>query len=134
MSNAAAKPGPIILVVRWLARVWSIISVGLLLLFFIGEGFDPAQITFFEWIGLLFFPLGVSVGLIMAWRWEVAGGRITIGSFLAFYTEQYLTSGRFPGGPYFALIAAPGIFFVVCWLKSNHLERRQRLTERTSKE
>lgn len=45
--------------VRWFARAASVLSIGLLLLFFIGEGFSPRVIATREWIGLLFFPFGV---------------------------------------------------------------------------
>lgn len=108
--------------IRWLARAWSIASIGFVLLMFVGsalaEGFNPAQFAFRDVVGLFFFPFGVCLGMIVAWRWEGLGGAITVGSLLAFYAALRVTSGRFPGGPWFALVAAPGLLFLVCWLLS----------------
>lgn len=107
---------------RWTARVWSIASLGFILLMFIGsalaEGFNPAQFAFRDLVGLFFFPFGVCLGMILAWRWEGLGGAITVGSLLAFYAALGVMDGRFPRGPWFALVAAPGVFFLVCWLLS----------------
>ena len=105
-----------------MARVWSVASVGFVLLMFVGsglaEGFNPAQFASRDLIGLFFFPFGVCLGMIVAWRREGLGGGITVGSLLAFYATLRIMGGRFPGGPYFALVAAPGILFLVCWLLS----------------
>jgi hypothetical protein len=113
--------------IRWIARVWSVASVGFVLLMFVGsgleEGFNPAQFTFRERVGLFFFPFGVCLGMIVAWRREGLGGGITVGSLLAFYAALRIMGGRFPGGPYFALVAAPGILFLVCWLLSRGLRK-----------
>jgi hypothetical protein len=93
---------------RWIARLWSSASIG----------FNPAQFAFRDLVGLLFFPCGVCLGMIVAWRREGLGGGITVGSLLAFYAALGVMDGRFPRGPWFALIAAPGILFLTCWLLS----------------
>ena len=94
-------------------------SVGFVLLMFIGsglaEGFNPAQFASRDLIGLFFFPFGVCLGMIVAWRREGLGGGITVGSLLAFYTTLRIMRSRFPGGPWFALIAAPGVLFLLSW-------------------
>jgi hypothetical protein len=112
-------------VLRWMAKVWSIASIGFLLLMFIGsgleEGFNPAQFAFRDLVGLFFFPFGVGLGMIVAWRWEGLGGAITVGSLLAFCAALRVLDGRFPRGPWFALVAAPGVLFLVCWWLSRHL-------------
>jgi hypothetical protein len=87
----------------------------------IEEGFNPAQFALRDLVGLLFFPFGVGVGMIVAWRWEGLGGVITIGSLLAFYAALRIMDGRFPRGPWFALVAAPGVLFLVCWWLSRDL-------------
>jgi len=114
--------------IRWIARVWSIASVGFVLLMFVGsglaEGFDPAQFTSRDLIGLFFFPFGVCLGMIAAWRWEGLGGGIAVGSLLAFYAALRVMDGRFPRGPWFVLIAAPGFLFLVCWLLSRGIMRK----------
>jgi len=121
MSDTLVKSNSMILAIRWIARIWSVVSLGLLLLFFIGEGFEAVQITLQEWVLLLFFPLGIVLGMAIAWRWEGLGGGITLGSLFAFYIASYLLSGRLPGGPYFALFAAPGLLFLICWLRERRM-------------
>jgi hypothetical protein len=121
MNLSTVQQNPMTLTIRWLARLWSVASLGLLLLFFIGEGFNPTLITPAEWVGLFFFPFGIAVGMIVAWRREGLGGAITVGSLLAFYAWQ-LASGDLPRGPYFALFAAPGFLFLL----SASLARRKR--------
>lgn len=126
MNEPTARPAIVTLTVRWMARAWSIASVGFILLMFIGsglaEGFNPAQFAFRDWVGLFFFPFGVGLGMIVAWRREGLGGAITVGSLLAFYAALRVMDGRFPRGPYFALVAAPGVLFLVCWLLSRYRE------------
>ena len=63
----------------------------------------------------VFFPIGTCAGMILGWRWEGLGGTITIGSLLAFYGALRIMDGRFPGGPFFALVAAPGLLFLFSW-------------------
>jgi len=113
--------------IRRIARVWSIASIGFVLLMFIGsglaEGFTLAQFTSRDLVGLFFFPLGVCLGMIVAWRWEGLGGVITVGSLLAFYATLRVMGGRFPRGPYFALVAAPGALFLACWLLSRGMRK-----------
>jgi hypothetical protein len=71
-----------------------------------------------ELAGLLLFPIGVTLGLVLAWRWEFVGGLISIGSLLLFYLAMFMSDGRFPRGPFFALVAAPGLLFLVVWVIS----------------
>ena len=114
-----------VVTLRRVARVWSIASLGFLLLIIIGELIYPhaeASFTLSDWIGLLFFPFGVCLGMIVAWHREGLGGSITVGSLLAFYVALRVMRGRFPGGPWFALVAAPGGLFLVHWLLSRHRE------------
>jgi len=116
MNSPTVKAGSAALAIRWIARVWSIASVGFVLLIAGGELVSPhaaAPATLRDFIGLFFFPFGTCVGMILAWRWEGLGGGITVGSFLAFYAALRIMDGRFPRGPYFALVAAPGILFLL---------------------
>jgi hypothetical protein len=115
------------LVFRWIARGWSVLSLGFVLLFVVGEALDPAAplpTAARDLIGLTLFPFGVALGMILAWRWEALGGAITVGSLLAFYALLRFTDGRFPRGPYFALVAAPGALFLVSWALSRWRTRR----------
>ncbi len=93
---------------RWIARVLSIVVVGIILAF-LGEGTPKPK----EWLLIAFFPIGLLVGLVLAWWREVGGAIISIGSMAVFYFLCYALSGKFPTGPYFALLASPAAFFLV---------------------
>jgi hypothetical protein len=111
------------LVIQWVARVLSLLSIGVILLFIVGEGFDPTRVALKEWAGLLFFPFGVVVGLVMGWRWDGIGAAIALGSLLAFYGVQLAMWGRLPRGPYFALFTSPAILFGASWLLQRATDR-----------
>lgn len=104
-------------IVRWSARILSIASIVMLLLFLFGEG-DPSeigQITLREWVLFAFFPFGVMAGMIIGWWREGLGGAITTGSLVLFYVMNLALHGDMPGGPYFVIFALPGLLFLVCW-------------------
>ena len=110
-------------VIRWIARILSIVSIGVLLLFFFGEAdfSQPVQLTPREWIGLLFFPGAVVIGMIIGWWREGLGGGIAVGGLLVFYGWNLVAWGSFPSGPFFVMFALPGILFGLSWL----LQRQQ---------
>jgi hypothetical protein len=82
-------------ILQWLARALSVVSVFVLLLFFIGEGFNPAALRSSEWLLMLFFPIGVVVGMAIAWRREDLGGAITVVSLIAFYLTHFSSAADF---------------------------------------
>jgi hypothetical protein len=105
-------------VIRRIAKVWSIASIGFTLLMLVGEliaPHAPPPTALRDLLGLFFFPFGTCVGMVLAWRWEGLGGAITVGSLLAFYATLYIADGRFPRGPFFLLVAAPGFLFLLSW-------------------
>lgn len=107
--------------VRWIARVWSMISILFVLAFAVGEimeGRGPRP-TAQEWVGLALWPVGVGVGLVVAWYRETMGGILALGCFLAFYVWNLFRSGRLPPGPFFFLVAAPSVLFLVVGLVSH---------------
>lgn len=101
------------LVFHWLARVGSIISIGLILCFFIGEGFNPSKLLFREWLGLLFFPCGIMVGMIVGWWREKLGGLISVSSLIIFYAIHFMVSGNLPHGMAWLVFTSPGLLFLI---------------------
>jgi hypothetical protein len=101
---------------EWMARIASIVSIALLVLLFIGEGSHPSQVTAREWIGLLFFPVGITLGMIVAWWKEGPGAAITVGSLVAFYLVYGYLFGSHVGGWAFVTFTAPGFLFLLHWL------------------
>ncbi len=109
--------------IRWTARILSLLSIAVLLLFMFGEGFNPFHLNSREVLLAVFFPLGVMLGMGLAWRWEAFGGGLTVLSFAAFYGIHWLGSGRFPGGIFFALFASPGLLFLLAGLATGRKAR-----------
>jgi hypothetical protein len=126
MSIDRIDSGLPLAVIELLARVGSIASITLLILLFAGEGLHPSDISTREWAGLVFFPIGVTVGMVIAWWKEGLGSAVTLGSLLAFY----LVYGYFPrnhiGGWAFIVFASPGFLFLLHWLLRNTREKHAR--------
>ena len=110
---------------RRTARVWSALSVALIVAFIVGEWSLPSEPT--EWMGFAFFPFGISVGMLLAWRHESIGGLLTLGSLAAFYLFHLVTTRAFPSGIAWVVFAAPGFLFVLASLLSRGSSRSSTL-------
>ena len=110
-------------VIELLARVGSIASITLLLMLFAGEGFDPSHVTTRQWVGLFFFPLGVIVGMVIAWWKEGLGAAITLGSLLALYVVYGYLMRYHIAGWAFLVFASPGFLFLLHWALGRVEER-----------
>ncbi len=124
MNDPTSKNLPVT-IIRWIARVWSLLSVAFILLMFLGEIFTEGFGTFNnigEAISFLFFPLGVTVGMIIAWKWEGLGGFITTGSLIASNITWLLTYGQLYPLMIDAL-AFPGLLFIIYWILSRRSTR-----------
>jgi len=98
--------------IRWIARLWSVASILIILLLCVGEGVHytgPMQ-----WLGFLFYPVGISIGMILAWRRECLGGGITVACLVVFYMIHLATAGVLPRGWGWLVLAAPGFLFLLC--------------------
>ena len=107
------------LAIRWTARAWTMVSVGIVLLLSVGEGLYPAGTA--QWVGLLLYPGGICLGMILAWWREGLGAGITVGSLVAFYALHAATAGTFPRGWAWLVLAVPGFLFLWCWHRSRQL-------------
>lgn len=103
-------------IIELLARVGSIASITLLLMLFLGEGFHPSEISKNEWAGLLFFPIGIVIGMVVAWWKEGVGSVVTVGSLLGFYLVWGYLMRNHIGGWWFLIFAFPGFLFLLHWL------------------
>jgi hypothetical protein len=100
--------------IRVVARGASIVCLAIILLFFLGEDFALGRLSVEEWIGFAFFPVGVLVGLVLAWREEAIGGVITLASVAGFYLVYgWVLNSTFRMGWAFVPFLLPGILFVI---------------------
>lgn len=122
--EVALKPRPHIpaplLIVRWIARIASVASLAMLALFATSGGNFP---TLGEWLLIAFFPVGVALGMILAWWREILGGGITVGSLVIFYLLMAAQSGKVPTTPWFLVFASPGIALLICGLIASRVQR-----------
>jgi hypothetical protein len=113
--NRMVQPNKLVPLTRWGGRL-----LGLLLLLFWGAFFvehlsewfirpfprhPPLKICFY--MGLHFLILA---GLLLAWRWEVAGSLLVIGSSLVFF--QHVAGANFP--LFFGVTAVPAFLLLFC--------------------
>ncbi|MGZ8842180.1 MAG: DUF7670 domain-containing protein [Pyrinomonadaceae bacterium] len=117
---ANANTGSLALgLLRWSARVLSIISTTILLLFLFGEKFDVSKVAAREWLALIFFPVGIIVGFVVGWWKEGLGGAITVASLLLFYLVfMLLLHDNLRRGGWFLVFAFPGLLFLAAYALS----------------
>ena len=114
---------------RWLARGTSAVSIALILLFFVG--FRRSQVAPREWIGLMFFPFGVILGMLISWRRELEGSLLSLASLAGFYLVYgVVLTGRLPGGWAFLVFTAPAFLFLASWFAGKTLKRQGNLAAR----
>ena len=63
------------LVLRWTARVLGTFIAGMLLLFMIGNHYNPFTMQLRDAVHTLFMPVAVLIGLLLAWRASRENGR-----------------------------------------------------------
>ena len=113
------KKNPIwIIILRWIARIWAVIAVAFLLFMIVGHLFGESEgvvPTFSELVEMIFFLVGIPIGLIIALKLEFIGGIITVFSLLGFHVAQLINSGQFEFDVFIDFLALPGFLFVICW-------------------
>ena len=119
---------------RWIARIWGIVVLGIVLLVLTGyavnwvrtgvaDPYAAEEYPFIENLPPLFILLS-AIGLGIAWRWEGWGGAIAVFFQLAalpvFLMHWPIAEGPRNLVPYLVslVVAAPGILFLVCWRRS----------------
>jgi hypothetical protein len=107
-------------ILRWIARIWSYIVVAFIVLF-VGAhlfGSEGIGLKLDEAIAFTFFPIGLTMGLIIAWWKEGLGGIIATVSIIAFHLTMLFAQGEPDLVILIELLAVPGPLFVICWLLS----------------
>jgi len=109
--------------IEFLARLGSVASIALLGLVFWSDAVHPSQISRTEWLGLVFFPIGIAIGMVVAWWKEGLGSAITVGSLVAFYLVYGYMFKNHIGGWAFIVFASPGFLFLLHWFFRNLMRR-----------
>jgi hypothetical protein len=113
-----------ITILRKIARVWSVVIIGLGVLLFLAEIFEAqtAELEPYPWFeNLIPVTLFLSVvGLAVAWKWEGIGGGMAVG-FAVVNILIYLATGRSRVAAVALVLAPvvlPGLLFLTCWRAS----------------
>ena len=109
-------------IMRWTARILSIASISLLLMFAVGERLSFAHFNAIELLQFLFFPVGICAGMIIAWWKEGLGGVVSVVSLLVFYTINFAAKGSFPRGWAFLAFSAPAVLFIISWIDARRID------------
>jgi hypothetical protein len=120
MTSAPLSSSVLEVGLRWTARLIAAGLVGLVLLIYVGEGFNPLNLTATEALQHALF-LTTCVGLVVGWRWPLAGGAMSAGGMLLFFAVEFALTGKFPRGPVFHLMLLTGILFLL----SGFISRRK---------
>jgi hypothetical protein len=119
-----------IVVMRWIARIVGALMAVLFVVFFVGESlggdgwFSSGQLTLVEWLEVAAL-LVMSAGVLLAWRWEVVGGALSLGGGLAFNVVESLGGGQVEPVWFAVVFVVVGVLFLVCSYSSATSIRKQ---------
>ena len=103
---------------RWLARLTSIVTLGIVAMFLLAEPFKPWNVRPREWVGFVCFPIGVMLGLIIAWWREGLGAAISLCSLAMFYLVYGWLMGSHVNSLAFLVFTSPAFLFLIARLIS----------------
>lgn len=112
-KNKESKTAIASLAFLWIIRSFSIIVIFVVLLFMVGESWNPFKFTSEELILALFFPFMVVIGLIISFWKELYGGIVTILGIILYYYFHYIQTGNTPKGWAFIIFSLPGFLFFI---------------------
>lgn len=104
-------------VLRWSARVSGLLIACFYVLMIVGEIRHPhsgSPATLLEWVGIALMA-ATCAGMLIAWRWQLAGAILSLASLVAFVILIRLRYYAVP-----LISAIPGILFLADWLVRRH--------------
>jgi hypothetical protein len=105
---------PLEITVRWTARMLAVLLIGLVVVFWIGEGgFNRWMLSTIEAV-LTACLLTTCFGMLLAWWWPFLGGVMASVGILLFYAVDVEgRGGMFLNNLYFDLMLVTGLLFVL---------------------
>lgn len=105
---------------RWTARIVGTLFVVIMVVFALGEGIDKEFAVQVSFLGHAL----VMVGILLGWRFELAGGIMALaGAFLVFIS-LFIGQGLFLPGFYIAH-ALPGVLYIMSAVLRRLLENNE---------
>ena len=118
-AGTLAPPVQVLLILRWSARLASLLVLATLVALTLGTRIEVASLQPVEWI-LMLFLLWTGVGMILGWRWEIRGGSLSLAGVVGFHLIEWGASGNPPRGWAFPTLALPGLLFLAAGLLARH--------------
>ena len=110
----------ILSVIRWLARLSSLASITLMFIIFNQADLHPPGLPVQDLILFICFPIGVSLGFIIAWGWERPGAIVSLLSFAVFCVLYFVFKDSVPTeAHYLAALLFPALLFLTAGIISN---------------
>ena len=104
-------------IIRWLARVWSaLVFAAALLRILTPDPYATEPVPAMDWFLLSLWGVAI-LGLLIAWRWELAGGIITIATMVFRELAWVILKGDWLVNflIIWVLVVPPAILFLVAW-------------------
>ncbi len=108
------------------AKILSLTSLGIISIFVVGNFFSPQQQlpNLSEFLQMLLFPVGLIVGFLISWKYELLGFIISTSSMITFYLAEYLLKGVIMAGITFILLYSPAILFLISYILKQRKNKR----------
>lgn len=116
-------------IIRWVARIWSILAVllafALLFTTLWESGDDPPSTIFWLLFGLWFAAV---LSLMVSWRWEIAGGVLAITALMSREMAYFYLSGEILSNFWMVWLPVlpPAILFILAWGEERKIKAEQR--------
>lgn len=99
----------------WSARILGAIIVAFVLFFLLarifGNGEDGGPMSKEDMVTFTFFPLGLCIGLLLAYKWVGIGGLVATGSMVVLF----ILRTDLLASTYMLTIAFPGLLYLLHW-------------------
>lgn len=101
---------------RWAARLAGLASCAGMAALAYSQRMNPAQMAGDDLLLFLFFPAAVGLGLVLGWRWELAGGALAVAGWLAFQLAHGFVVGTICKDWEVNVLSAAGLLFLLSGL------------------
>jgi len=119
-------------IIRWIARIWSILvlifAIALLITQLFADSDETPTTLYWVLFGLWFTAV---LGLVAGWRWEIAGSVIAITALISREMAVFYLSGEFLVGFWMVWlpIIPPAVLYILAWREENKRKKVQILQD-----
>ena len=123
--NTIRQKRKMLIAIRWIVRGIVGLFTGFMIFMVVGYAIQDGYLIpeGSDAVVFLFAPIGYTVGLIIALKWEGIGGSVIIASVLGWHISMGIFQGNLQLGSAIDLFAIPGVFFLFLWFAFRKLSR-----------